>query len=581
MSALQQFQFLNPLWLLCLPVVWLALAKCAHLLQRDSAWQRICDQHLWQGMTRETLKNSGGNPLLWLTGALISIGIIAAASPSWSRVTHPALEATTARVIVLDLSRAMLVQDLRPNRLTHAAAAALELVQGDYDGETGLIVFSASAFVVAPLSRDATTLEAFIEAMHPDTMPVDGYDLAGAIATAQSLLQASFEGHGDILVLSAGDGSDERALDAAAIAAGQGNRVSILAVGSEAGGPVLDDEGGLLRGIDGQIRLSRSNFALLERVAQVGNGRLAIAVSDLANDDPLVSRLGAMNLVESTLASERDEDEAADDGVWLIWLMLPLAWLLFRKNLVYVVLPLLWLPLVEEAQAQSTDDFWRHSEQVAHEAYLSEDYATAARLTESDMLKGASLYRQGQYEAALDAFNDENSALSLYNRANSLTMLQRYVEAIQAYEKAIELDSEFEAARHNLRLVRLLLREQQASAGNQVDPDSPGAAPTTESADAEQPRIGYADELQGNPADEQNQGPGSGAEQLAGQVDPLARFDGEDPAEQRFVLRARTEEQMPENAFIEGWINDLPETSTELYRRKFLRDYRQIRRQPK
>ena len=66
-----------------------------------------------------------------------------------------------------------------------------------------------------------------------------------------------------------------------------------------------------------------------------------------------------------------------------------------------------------------------------------------------------------------------------------------------------------------------------------------------------------------------------------GQVDPLARFDGEDPAEQRFVLRARGAEQMPQEAFIEGWISDLPETSTELYRRKFLRDYRQIRRQPK
>ena len=190
----------------------------------ESVWQRFCDPHLLASMTTGQGSRPGtGKALLWLLGSLFSIGILAAAAPSWSRVTQPALEAMTARVLVLDMSRSMLVQDVKPDRFSHAVAAASELLAGDFDGETGLIVFSGSAFVVAPLSRDAETLLAIVEAMHPDTMPVDGFNLAQAIDTAQALLKASFSGQGDILVLSAGDGKDEAALGSAARARATGS----------------------------------------------------------------------------------------------------------------------------------------------------------------------------------------------------------------------------------------------------------------------------------------------------------------------------------------------------------------------
>ena len=579
MTSQAEFQFLEPLWLLLLPLLPLLLRYCSTRLGRESAWQRLCDNHLLRHMTGAAVSRGSQDSLLWIIGALLGIGIIAAASPSWSRVSQPVMEASTARIIVLDMSRAMMVQDLRPNRFAHAVAAASEIIEGEFDGETGLIVFSASAFVVAPLSRDADTLLAFVDAMHPDTMPVDGYNLAQALETAAALLTSSVNGYGDILVLSAGDGDDEAAVETATRVADLGNRVSILAIGTEAGGPVVDGDGGLLRSVDGAIQLSRTNFSLLRRVAERGNGSMTIAVSDLANSDPLISRLGAASLVESTLTGDQSDRVAADDGVWLVWLMLPLGLILFRKNLVYALLVVPILVPPETVVAAGT--IWQHDEQIAYEAYRQQDYETAIRLTGEALLRGASLYRAGHYELALEAFDDETSAGSMYNRGNSLVQLTRYAEAIEAYEKALQLQPGFVSARHNLRLARLLLQRQKIAAADGQDGD-PNAAPQPgETSESTQTRIGYADELQGNPADEQTQGPGSGAEQLAGQVDPLARFDGEDPAEQRFVLRARGAEQMPQEAFIEGWISDLPETSTELYRRKFLRDYRQIRRQPK
>ena len=65
------------------------------------------------------------------------------------------------------------------------------------------------------------------------------------------------------------------------------------------------------------------------------------------------------------------------------------------------------------------------------------------------------------------------------------------------------------------------------------------------------------------------------------QVDPFESFDGLEQELERFILRGRDGDQPPDPEFIERWIKSLPETSTDLYQRKFLRDYQRQRRQPR
>ena len=50
---------------------------------------------------------------------------------------------------------------------------------------------------------------------------------------------------------------------------------------------------------------------------------------------------------------------------------------------------------------------------------------------------------------------------------------------------------------------------------------------------------------------------------------------------QRFVLRSAEGEQGPDPEFMERWIKSLPETSTDLFRRIFLRDAQRQKRQPR
>jgi len=579
-STAASFQFLQPLWLLLLPPLWAVIWAYARHARRESMWARICDARLLRHMTRGYAPKAGRNTHPWLVGCVLTLGVLAAAAPSWSKLSYPIMEATSARVIVLDLSRSMLVQDVRPNRYQHAVAAASEIVGSGYQGETALVVFAGSAFVLAPLSRDYTTLLAFLEAVHPDTMPLDGSNLSHAIATAQELLKASISGNGQILLITAGDSNSESPVQAALAAAGEGHRVSVLAIGTVSDGPSLDQKGGLLRDASGEIQIRKTNFELLQRIALAGNGSLVATDVAYDSDNFVASRLGASQLVESDRRADNATREAANDGVWLVWLMLPFTLLLFRRNLMWMLLILVMAPADRELSAKEWDGFWTHPEKIAFQAYSNADYNTTLQMTGKPLLRGASHYRAGHFQLALEQFEKEYTAASNYNRANALAQLQRFPEAILAYQQALELDPTMAAARYNKRLIELFLEQQYETSSDAVDNAANSEFGTeSEAQKAFEMRIGIANELEMNPADEQLLGPGLGASRQSGQVDPFERFDGQGSELERFVLRPREQDQAEDTAFIERWISSLPETSTELYRRKFLRDYQRQQRQ--
>jgi len=363
MDTAASFQFLQPLWLLLLPPCWVLVWTFARQAGRKSIWSRVCDEQLLAYMTAGQNSSPGYALPAWILGGVLSLGIIAAAAPSWSKLSHPIMEETDARVIVLDLSRSMLVQDVRPSRFEHALAAVSEVIDSDYAGETGLVVFAGSAFVLSPLSRDADTLLAFVEAVDPDSMPQDGSNLEHAITTARDLLAASLGDSAQILLISSGDSHDQNALNDNAVqaafdAAAEGLRISVLGIGSVAGGPLLDQKGGLLRDSAGGIEISRPNFDLLRRIATAGQGSMTVVDGDGfngdLNGDLLSSRLGASALAESQHGADQSSRDASDDGAWLVWWMLPLVLLLFRKNMVFVFL--IALLLQGEQESYAADD---------------------------------------------------------------------------------------------------------------------------------------------------------------------------------------------------------------------------------
>jgi hypothetical protein len=142
------------------------------------------------------------------------------------------------------------------------------------------------------------------------------------------------------------------------------------------------------------------------------------------------------------------------------------------------------------------------------------------------------------------------------------------------------LNPDLESARYNKRLIEIYLEQQSEANGTQSgDSDEVESSNEFQNQGETEMRIGVA-ETSTNPGDDPELGPGLGASiQPGGQVDPFERFDSQEEALQRFVLRAQTGEQPLDPEFLERWIRSLPETSTDLFRRKFLRDAQRQKRQ--
>ena len=574
------FGFLYPAVLLLLPLAWGLAWLVARRLRARSAWARACDAPLFAYLATGAGSAGGHRRTFWLLAAVLTLGVVGAAGPSWRLQSHPLLTSFAARVLVLDLSQSMRVEDVKPNRHAQTIEAARAVVGAEFDGETGLVAFAGAAFVVSPLTSDARTLDAFLEALSPATMPLDGSRADLGIEAAADLLDASVAGRGQILLLSDGVDEAELAVRAALAASERGHRVSVLAIGTAEGGPLRDRAGGLVRDAQGGYRLSRTDFASLERIAQIGNGAYQALTAGADVFGRAVSAFDHDELVELVDDPAADWRPRANDGVMLVWLALPLALLLFRRNLLWVLLLAVVAPYDRAALASDGAGIWRHAEELAHAAYLRGDLEEALALSSAPMLRGAVHFRERRYALALEEFSRATGADAWYNRGNAEAQLKRFPEAVHAYTRALELAPGHDAARFNRRLLQAYLERAAAAAGASPEAaDGEDAAETGELGTA-QPRIGIAGQSSQNPADDDQTDAGFGASQGTSPLDFVESYDGTDPTLEQFLLRADESLDARGAEAIENWLEALPDSSSDLFRRKFLRDYqRQIRQE--
>jgi len=581
MSEVGGIHWHDPAWLLLLPVAWGLLWWWAKRYRAQSSWQHWCEAHLLAKLRSSGSETGARHRVAWLLALLLTLGVCAAAGPAWRDQEVPAIENISARVLVLELSRSTLVEDLRPNRLAHLLGAARALLDDNFDGETGLVVYAGAAFVVSPLTSDDATLRAFLDVLNPETMPVDGARVDLAIAAAQSLLDASLAGRGQIVVFTDGIADIDMAAAGVVAATDRGHRVSWLGAGTRAGAPLKDRAGSLVRDDSGRFRIETTDFEQLQRLARLGRGVLLRLEPGVSLDSLMRYSPDADALSDTEVAPGSPGARLANEGYWLAWLMLPFTLLLFRRNLLPVLVLGCGLLLQDDARAVAPDTWLQHTERQAYAAFQRGDFAAAFAQSRDAILKGSACYRLRRFACAIDQLSQVDSAIAQYNLGNAYAQQRQFAEALVAWERALELDPRLEDAQVNRRLVESYLKQQFADETALAEGSEPEEALSeTNVFGNTQPRIGLAGQTTPNPADEQQAGAGLGASTASGSPDPEAPFDGSEQRLEEFILRAAGDREPPDPAVIERWLNSLPDSSSELFRRKFLRDYqRQIRQE--
>lgn len=181
------FHFLRPLWLLSLfplLLIWWALWR-----GHDSYAQlkKVVAPHLLEHLVIGKGQASLVRPV-HLLSAMWLIGSLALAGPAWEREPSPFADDDAGLMVLLKVSGTMLATDVQPSRLDRAKHKLRDLLQAREGLSTGLIVYSGSAHLVMPLTRDDRIVSAMAEDLTPELMPADGDALAEALALAESVL---------------------------------------------------------------------------------------------------------------------------------------------------------------------------------------------------------------------------------------------------------------------------------------------------------------------------------------------------------------------------------------------------------
>ncbi|MBQ6915123.1 MAG: VWA domain-containing protein, partial [Kiritimatiellae bacterium] len=259
-------RFANPIFLVLAAAVPLAGLWWTFLkARREKALGRIT-------LVVPKVRTAGLQMALVLLGLFFSL--FAASRPQWGKATERVVERSRNVVVAIDVSRSMLAQDVRPNRLERAKADVADLIDSLEGDRCALVAFRRTGVVICPLTTDHAYLRGALEQMTPESAPRGETDLGSAIRAALDALDPAADDHNAIILIS--DGGDLRgeALANAQLAKKRGIPIFTVGIGDPRRGATLPDESG--RGelkFNGETVRVKLEESALKAIAEASKGR--------------------------------------------------------------------------------------------------------------------------------------------------------------------------------------------------------------------------------------------------------------------------------------------------------------------
>ena len=575
------FHWIRPAWLLAIPIVVAVAVLLARRQLGAGHWRDIIDPALMPYVLSRT-PGRGTDYRWWLLGLAGVIAATALAGPAWQRIDQPVFRSDQAMVVALDLSRSMDAQDIAPSRLARAKLKILGMLDRRQGGQTALLVYTANAYTVTPLTDDADTIAALVNSLTTDIMPSRGSYPEVGIRKGQSLLEQAGVGYGEVLLIADG-GSSPAAEKAARDLKTAGFSLSVLGVGTREGAPIPRPTGGFVTDNRGSIAVARLEERGLNDLAVAGGGRFAV----LTSDDSDLEHLLSGEVRAATMASDDSmaSDQWREEGPWLVLLLLPLAALAFRKGWVLVLIIFI-APLPRPAEASLWDDLWLNKNQQAQQTLEEGNPADAAALFSDMEWRGVARYQSGDYAGSAEEFAVRGDARNLYNLGNAMAQQGEFDSAIDAYEQVLEMEPDNEDARYNLDLIRNIKeqqeQEQQTQGDDQQSTENPGGEGEQSESESQQNQEGSegTSESQqqsegGDPSQREEEMSEDDMQALQEELERAAEEaeNSEQPDQLSEAELAALRQQQEQQQAMEQWLRRIPDDPGGLLRRKFRYQY--------
>jgi len=439
----------------------IALWSLRHISIKTSGWHSVLPSHLAKHLIVGNEQKSALPRNLILIALVWILAVVALAGPTWQKRPQPVYQTQAGKVIVLDLSMSMRSDDIKPDRLTMARFKAIEIARQIKEGDIGLIGYAGDAFTISPLTPDNKNIINQIPSLSPEIMPVMGSNAYQAIRQAIALLKNAGHQTGDIFWITDGIQNEEYT-DIQKLLTDSQFKLLTLGVGTRSGAPIKLKNGELLKDARGSIVVPRLEEKLLVQLSKINNGNYQSIKANDSDIQNLINQMQSAEKIKQEIVQNQLGDQWQESGPWLVLILLPLAAYAFRKGLIYtLILGFVSLPASNKVQANTLDSVFKTQNQQAYQALEQQDFEQAAKLAEDQSIKAAALFKQGEYEKAIEAYQGLNDPDSLYNQANAYANIGDLDNAIAKYDEALAQDPNFEKAKNNKALAEKLKQQQQ------------------------------------------------------------------------------------------------------------------------
>ena len=174
-------------------------------------------------------------------------------------------------MVVLDVSKSMTAEDVRPSRLERAKSDIRDLLDRVVGDRVGLLVFAGKPSLKVPLTTDQGFFLTMLDEVNVDSAPRGGTMIGDAIRKCIELMPKEKDRDQAIVLITDGEDHESYPLEAAKQAAQRGIKVFTVALGDSREGariPVRDEAGRLhYMKADGAEHWSKVDEKLLKEIA--------------------------------------------------------------------------------------------------------------------------------------------------------------------------------------------------------------------------------------------------------------------------------------------------------------------------
>lgn len=269
--------FDQPLFLLGL---WLAPVGFAMLLYMQwRSRRRVLRFVRWEMVERlvPIMSAFAGGLKAVLISLALGLMIFSLAGPQYG-IYFEEIERRGADIyILLDVSRSMLVEDLKPNRLERAKSDIHDFIDEAAGDRIGLIVFAGEPRIKVPLTTDYEFYREVLEKTNVNSAPSGGTAFGSAILSAVRAMPRDSAREQVIILIT--DGEDHESLPLLAAEEAAHVKIKVFTVGigdaSEGGRIPFSDEKGRksFQKYEGEEIWSRAHGEILEKIANITGGK--------------------------------------------------------------------------------------------------------------------------------------------------------------------------------------------------------------------------------------------------------------------------------------------------------------------